>query len=128
MATENATAVLSLPVETRFKVVGNHERRYNSYIVGSTREFYAKGDFYKTCGHPTVEAAVAKSRLDHPSQGDVWAIQECAVLVSDELAARGLRPTSPTVEVEIGQVVEIEGRHWEVCPSANKNLRFKEVL
>jgi len=128
MATENATAVLSLPAETRFRIVGDHERRYNSYIVGSTREFYAKGDFYKVCGHPTVEDAVAKSRLDHPSQGDVWAIQECGVLVSDELAARGLRPTRPTVEVEIGHVVEIEGRRWEVCPSANRNLRFKEVL
>ena len=86
-----------------------------------------KGDFFRALGYGTVEAAMADARLRHPNEAEVYAIQEAGVIVSDELAARGLRPTRPTVELAIGQVIEVEGRHWELCLAANRNLHFKEV-
>ena len=119
--------VLAFNVGTNFVVVGDHDRRYTTYLLGSAREYYSRGDFFRSCGHDTVAAALAESRLRNPNEAEVYAIQEAGVIVSDELAARGLRPTRPTVELKIGQVIEVEGRHWELFPTANRNLRFKEV-
>lgn len=118
---------LSVKVGDRFRVSGDRERQNKNYILGSSKEFFAANNFYRAAGFTSVDEAVATFRADSPDEPDVYAIQEAGVIVSGELAQRGLRPNPPTLVLALDQVIEVEGRPWRVTPSANGNICFKEI-